>query len=88
MNDVRDKVKIMITKALDDRTPEEERVSTAFKALTLIEKHSLLESPLSKILKTTDNETVGAAVSILDRLIDPGLGRDIRKVRDGFRRRK
>jgi hypothetical protein len=56
MSDERKKVKDMIRKALDERTPEKERIVTAMKAIAFIEKHKLLDSPLDGLLdeETTD----------------------------------
>lgn len=60
MSDNRQKVKDMIRKALDENTPEKERIVTAFKALQFIEKHQMLDSPLEGLLDEDTKETIAA----------------------------
>lgn len=86
MSDVRQKTKDLIELALDERTPEKERISAAFNALKLIRKHGLVDSPLDGLLD--GNETVQAAKTILEKILDPELTRSVKKVRDGFSRRR
>ncbi len=75
--DPRQKAKDLMTLALDERTPEKERLAAAFGALKVIEKNALLDSPFDGI----DNESVRAAVDIANRTIfDADFKRNARKV--------
>jgi hypothetical protein len=81
----RQKAKKLMALALDERTPEKERLSAAFNALKLIDKHGLLDSPLEGILNS-DNETIKAASTIFERLTDPDLVKSVKKVAGGLGR--
>ena len=83
MSDMKQRVRDLIVLALDDDTPEKEARAAAFKAITLVEKYNLLDSPLDGILggfKNSDNETVKAVSNIVQRFVDPGMMNDIRTV--------
>ena len=60
----RQTAKDMVRKALDERTPEKERVATAFKALAFISKNELLD-PIG------GGETVKTVAQAVDRFTDP-----------------
>jgi hypothetical protein len=83
--DARQKAKDLITLALDERTPEKERISAAFGCLKVIAKNGLLDSPLDGIL-SSDNETVQAAATIFEALSNPVLVKSVRKIAGGFSR--
>ena len=85
----RQKVKDLITLALDERTPDKERVSAAFSALKIIDKHDLLSSPLDGVMDSIDNEDVRAAGNIFRGIADLVTSRkdDFKRVGRRFRRR-
>lgn len=83
---LRKKVKDLVELAVDDRTPDKERVAAAMRAVVLIRKHDLLSSPLDGLLDS-DNETVQATRTIFEALTDPKLAKSVRKVAERFRRR-
>jgi hypothetical protein len=80
----RQKARDLIELAVDERTPEKERLSAAVKAVALIHKYDLLVSPLDML--DSENETVSAAKSILEVLTDPKLTANVKKVASRFRR--
>jgi len=82
---LRQKAKDLLELAADESTTDKERISAAMKAGALIRKHDLLSSPLDML--GSDNETVQAAKSIFEKLADPKLAKDLKKVADRFRRR-
>ena len=79
MSNVRQKAKDLMTLALDERTPEKERITSAFTALKIIDKHDLLASPLDGIM-SIDNESVQAAGTIFSKLTDPDFVKSVKKV--------
>lgn len=79
MNDAREKAKKMMKLALDERTPEKERIAAAFGALKIIDKDGLLASPLDGIM-AIDNEHVQAATTIFETLSNPNFVKNVRKV--------
>jgi hypothetical protein len=85
MSDVRQKAKDLMALSLDERTPEKERLSAAFKALQIIERHGLLDSPLEGILGS-DNEAIKAGVTIFEKLTDPTFVGSVKKVAGGLSR--
>lgn len=85
MNANRKKVQGLIELALDERTPEKERISAAFKACAIIRKNDLLASPLDGLLEGGD-ETVQAAAGIFQTLTDPKLVGNLKKVASRFNR--
>lgn len=85
MSDMRQRAKDLMTLALDERTPEKERLSAAFKALQTIRKHGLLDSPLEGLLGS-DNETVKAGMTIFEKLTDPAFVGSVKKVAGGLSR--
>ena len=87
MSAVRQKVKDLIVLALDERTPEKERIAAAFGALKIIDRHDLVSSPLDGIMNS-DNESVKAAATIFEHLSNPDLVSSIKKVAGGLRRRR
>jgi hypothetical protein len=86
VSDARQKARDLIELAVDERTPEKERLSAAVKAVALIRKHDLLASPLDML--SGENETVQAAKSILEVLTDPKLTKNVKKVAERFRHRR
>lgn len=67
----RAKVKDLITLALADGTPEEESGAAAMRAIKIIRKYKLLDTPpLDGIL---ENDTVRAVKTVADKLADPEL---------------
>ena len=87
MNAHRQKVQGLIELALDERTPEKERIAAAFKACSIVRKHDLLASPLDGLLEGGD-ETVQAAAGIFQTLTDPKLVGNLKKVASRFNRRR
>lgn len=90
MREKRQQARDLMRKALDERTPENERVNSAFKALAIINKYNMLSSPLDGILDS-DNETISAAASIFDTLTNPefvGKVKAVAKVAKGIGRRR
>lgn len=75
----------LIELAVDDRTPEKERLAAAVKAVTLIRQHDLLASPFDG-LSESGSETVRAATKIVEKLTDPDLISSARKMMDEVRR--
>lgn len=70
MSSHRRKAKDLIELAVGDNTPKEERLAAAFNAAKLIHKYDLLASPLDELLGS-ENETVRAATTVLDKITDP-----------------
>jgi len=64
----------LIRLALDDNTTIDERRSAAMKAVKHIDKYDLLSRPFE------GNETVQAAMDVVDRLADPGLLDGLKKI--------
>lgn len=79
MSDPRQQVKDMVRKALDERTPEKERITTGFKALALIQKHGLLDSPLDALVDTETRDLIDS----VDKTV-----RGARKLFDKFQARR
>lgn len=75
--DVRQVATDMVRKALDERTPREERITTAFTALAFIDKHKLLDAangnPFAKLV---DPESVRKTQETIE-----AVGETARKVR-------
>jgi len=84
--DARQKARDLMKLALDERTPERERINAAFKALAIIEKNDFLTSPLDGIM-AIDNEAVQAAGSIFETLSNPNFIKSVRKVAGSVARR-
>ena len=85
MSDARQKAKDLMKLALDERTPEKERIAAAFGALKIIDKNELLSSPLDGIM-AIDNESVQAAGSIFETLTHPNFIKSVKKVAGGVSR--
>lgn len=83
--DYRQRAKDLIELAVDDRTPEKERIASALKAVGLIRKHDLLASPLDDLLGSR-NETVRAASTVLDRITDPDFLDSVKTIGAQFAR--
>lgn len=70
--DMRQKAKDLMNLAIDERTPEKERIAAAFGALKIISKNDLLSSPLDGIdfegVTGLDKETVDAATTIFKKV--------------------
>ncbi len=64
----------LIDLALDDSTTVDERRTAAMQAVKFIDKHDLLTRPFE------GNETVQAAMDVVDRLADPGLLDGLKKI--------
>lgn len=64
----------LIDLALDDSTTADERRTAAMQAVKFIDKHDLLTRPFE------GNETVQAAMDVVDRLADPGLLDGLKKI--------
>jgi hypothetical protein len=79
MKPVRQKAKDLIALAMDKHTTEEERLSAALKAVSLIHQHNLLAHPLDKLVNS-DDETVHAAVDLFGRFTDPEFLGSVKKV--------
>jgi len=77
---LRQKTRDLVELAVDERTPEKERLSAALKAVRLIHEHDLLASPLD-ILDGIDSDTVRAAKSVATAL--PDLKKNLQKVFEG-----
>lgn len=84
---LRQKAKDLLKLAFDESTSESERGSALVQAGKLIVKHDLLTSPLDGIL-ASDNESVQAVATIVDKLSDKGLVDSVKKVARGLRRRR
>jgi hypothetical protein len=82
----RQKAKDLVALAVDDRTPEKERITAALRAVKLIAKYGLLASPLD--ILDSENETVQAVRGIADVLLDPKLRRNVARVASGLKRRR
>jgi hypothetical protein len=82
----RQKAKDLVKLAIDERTPEKERIAAAFGALKIIDKYDLLSSPLDGIMQS-DNETVQAAATIFETLTNPDLVSSVKKVARGIANR-
>lgn len=78
----RQKAKDLVELAVDERTPEKERLSAALKAVALIRKHDLLASPLD--LLSSENETVQAVKSVAEVLFDPEFKNNVKKITSRF----
>lgn len=87
METQRSRAKKLVELAGHPDTPEKERISAAFKAISLIRKHDLLASPLDGLLDSGD-ETVQAAAGIFQTLTDPKLVGNLKKVAGRFNRRR
>ena len=74
--DARQRAQYLIDLALDDSTTSEERRTAAMQAVKHIDKYDLLTRPFE------GNETVQAAMDVVDRLADPGLRGDLKKIVD------
>jgi hypothetical protein len=87
---MREKAKKLMVLALDQRTPENERIAAAFSALKIIDKGGFLDSPLDGIMASIDNENMQAAASIFETLSNPNFVKSVKKVASGIasRRRK
>lgn len=83
----RQKAKDLINLAIDDAANDKERVAAAMKAIKIIHDNDLLSSPLDGLLES-DNDTVRAASSILDKLTDPDLIKNVKKVAGSFKGRR
>lgn len=70
MANQRQRAKDLIELAVDDGTPEKERLAAALKAVGLIHKYDLLASPLDDLLGSK-NETVRAVSTVVERATDP-----------------
>jgi hypothetical protein len=81
----RQRVKDLVELAVDEGTPDKERLAAALKAVTLIHKHDLLASPFDGLLDNS-NETIQAATDIFSRLTDPDFVKSVKKVGSRFRR--
>lgn len=86
-SNARQKAKDLMKLALDERTPEKERIVAAFSALKIIDKNELLSSPLDGIM-AIDNESVQAAGSIFETLTNPSFINSVKKVASGVSRRR
>jgi hypothetical protein len=74
--DARQRAQYLIDLALDDSTTSEERRTAAMQAVKHIDKYDLLTRPFE------GNETVQAAMDVVDRLADPGLRGNLKKIVD------
>jgi len=81
----RKKARGLVALAVDERTPREERIAAALRAVKIIAKYDLLASPLDGILDNS-NETVQAAKTIFDFVTDPKLSASVKTVADRFKR--
>lgn len=72
----------LVALAMDRGTEEEERTSAAMKAVALIHKHGLLSSPLD--ILDMGNETVRAAKSVAETILDPSFRKDLKKTMLGL----
>ena len=79
--------KDLIELAIDERTPEKERIVSAMKAVAIIHKYDLLTSPLD-VLREVDNETVRAATTIFEKVTDPDLMSSLKKIGNQIGRRR
>jgi len=84
--DYRQKAKDLIAKAIDVRTPENERAATMVAAVNLIHKHDLLSSPLEGLLP--NNETVRAATSIFEHVANPDFVSSVKHLARSFSGRR
>jgi len=73
-DDPRQTAQRLIDLALDDGSTTEERRTAAMQAVKFIDKHDLLTRPFE------GNETVQAAMDVVDRLADPGLLDGLKKI--------
>lgn len=81
----RQKAKDLMKLALDERTPEKERIAAAFGALKIVDRDGLLDSPLEGIM-AIDNESVQAAASIFETLTNPRFVKSVKQVANKVRR--
>jgi hypothetical protein len=82
----RQQAKDLIELAVDERTPEKERLNSAVKAVAIIHKYNLLSSPLDAL---NDNETVRAVTTIVEKFADPDLMSSVKTIgREIGRRRR
>lgn len=82
-SDPRQRALDLVELALDEGTTVDERRNAALKAIKYIDKYDLLSRPFE------GNETVQAAMDVVDRLADPGLLDGLKKIvaKVGERRR-
>jgi hypothetical protein len=83
----RQQAKDLIELAVDDRTPEKERLNSAMKAIAIIHKYDLLSSPIDA-LNEIDNETIRAATKIVEKITDPDLVSSLKKIGSHIGRRR
>jgi len=83
----RKKAHDLIELAVDENTPKEERLAVAFNAAKLIHKYDLLASPLDELLGS-ENETIRAASTVLDRITDPDFISSVKTIGRGLSRRE
>lgn len=83
----RKKARDLIELAVDENTPKEERLAAAFNAAKLIHKYDLLASPLDELLGS-ENETIRAASTVLDRITDPAFIDSVKTIGRGLSRRE
>ena len=83
----RAQAKDLIRLALDKRGDENERISAAFKAIRIIDKHDLLSSPLDGLDGILEgNETAKAAKTIFDAITDPKIAGSMKTIADQVKR--
>jgi hypothetical protein len=83
----RQKAKDLVKLAVDERTPEKERLSAMVAVVKLIHQHDLLSSPLDGLLNT-DNETVQAAATLFGQVTSPDFIDSVKRVARGFTGRR
>jgi len=83
---VRQKVKDLIELAVDDGGEDMERAAAAMRAVKLIRKYELLDSPLDELLGGGGGETIQATVTIFEAITDPTLRKSVKKIAERFRR--
>jgi len=86
MSDPRQRAIDLIELALDEGTTLDERRNAAVKAVKYIDKHELLASPLDELLGS-QNKTVRAASTVLDRIMDPEFVDSVKTIGQQFIRR-
>jgi len=79
----RQKAKDLVALAIDERTPEKERLAAMVAAVKLIHQHGLLSSPLDGLLRA-DNETVKAAATLFEQITHPEFMSSVKQVARSF----
>lgn len=82
------KARDLVELAVNEETPDKERLVAAMAACKLIKKYGLLDSPIDGLLGGVDNESIQAASTILNIFTDPALTSSIKKIASQFKKKR